>query len=268
MKKPKLGASPARQDHIAKAKPTSEIARWAFSFQHWRQIEYFGVSECEAKWFVSFLERLRELASYPVDQFLADQPTKDAWRYHDVKWTIKNIPIKRSQLDWLPAEFRDNDAEYPLFQFMVSQSLGRVVGFWVGTGEARVFHIVLLDPEHNIHPTAATNHRVDACWPLTSDYGSILLDLDDVRKNRCKDPECPFPTALRDVGKLPREGGLLRIPVAQEAIEYVGILQQDDPTATLAQILDCGITNWEGASRYRSSLSSEEVGEEGSTKLA
>ena len=42
---------------------------WSFSFRYYSQAEYFGLGETSTKWFVSLLERLRDLCKENIDSF-------------------------------------------------------------------------------------------------------------------------------------------------------------------------------------------------------
>lgn len=194
--KPVLGAPPpprAKSPIFGKA-PQSK--NWTFTFRYWQQIEYFGLNKSDSKWFVSLLEKLADLSRESIDYFMSDGSKKDYWRYHDISWTQRNIPVQRYDLNWLPVEYLNNEAEYPLVQFQISLALGRVVGFW---DEAQVFNIVLLDPLHNIQPAERFDYRVDPCSPLPCQYTCLLEDIDRVRKNECIQPECPVSRALQGV---------------------------------------------------------------------
>ncbi|MDH3997498.1 MAG: hypothetical protein OET90_01545, partial [Desulfuromonadales bacterium] len=179
----KLPEQPLLPKQSALGKPK----KWCFSFRYWRQIDYFGLSRSEGKWFSSFLERLKLLGEEEIDKFIADRAKSASWRYHKINWEQENIPVKIEDLDWLPDYCKSNQDEFPLLQFQVSQSLGRVIGFW---DRDRTFCIVLLDPYHNIQPTKATAYRVDPCSPLRCDYSSLLLALDQIIETRCQHEGC------------------------------------------------------------------------------
>lgn len=170
--------------------------RWSFSFRFWNQIEYFGLNKSQPKWFVSLLEKLKELSDKQIDKFLADGTERDAWRYHPIDWNQKNIPIQQKDLEWIDSAYKDNPIDYPLLQFQVSQALGRVVGFW---DENNIFNIVLLDPHHNIQPSKPHNYRVDACSPLSCEYTSLLFEIDTIKRLRlCKD-KCGYTDILEQI---------------------------------------------------------------------
>ncbi|MBF4426241.1 hypothetical protein, partial [Vibrio anguillarum] len=103
--------------------------RWSFSFRYWKQVEFFGLDQTDSKWFVSLLEKLRELCGKKVEDFISNEGEKGSWRYHKINWNQKNIPIQRGDLEWVDKVYRDNPDDYPLLQFQVSTALGRVVGF-------------------------------------------------------------------------------------------------------------------------------------------
>jgi hypothetical protein len=73
-------------------------------------------------------------------------------------------------------------------QSMVSQSLGRIVGFW---DENDVFNVVLLDPLHNIWPTMATGYKVNRCSPLGCELTAIIDQIKEAQTFVCTGSACP-----------------------------------------------------------------------------
>ena len=97
-------------------------------------------------------------------------------RFHPISWDAKNIPIARSELDWL-GDYSSDD--FPLVQFHLSKAMGRVVGFF---DEDHVFNVVLLDPLHNLQPAKGFGYRVRASHisqceltKLTVTFQSLIL---------------------------------------------------------------------------------------------
>lgn len=177
----------------------SKPLRWTFSFRFWKQIEFFGLSKVQEKWFVSVLEKLTELSLLTVDEFQSRKGLKNYWRYHEINWNQTNIPINRNDVNWLSSDYRSNPEEFPFFQFMVSQALGRIVGFW---DESQVFNVVLLDPLHNIQPTESFGYRIDQCSPLNCSYTSLLMDVEHAKSSQCNSQDCP---AYSQISKIPSE---------------------------------------------------------------
>jgi len=174
-----------------------EKKKWRFSFRFWRQIEYFGLDRCSPSWFVSFLERLQDLSNQEIKSFISDGTTKEAYRYHTIDWNQKNIPIQRKDLVWIDEDYRENEMEFPLLQFQISKSLGRIVGFW---DEFNVFNIVLLDPLHNIQPAKSHHYKVNDCSPLSCDYSSLLYDIEKIKnQSHCTNPNCAYAQRLNNL---------------------------------------------------------------------
>lgn len=160
--------------------------RWSFSFRYWEQVEYFGVGEASSSWFVSLLERLQEFSKLDISQFLSDGTARNAWRYHEINWNQKNIPVQRYDLTWVDSVYLDNPDEYPIVQFQVSQALGRVVGFF---DEHLIFNILLLDRMHNIQPSKSHGYKVDKTAILSCDYSALLLKLQTIKKTLIKETD-------------------------------------------------------------------------------
>jgi len=201
-------------------KDIQDPKRWTFSFRYWRQIQYFGLDHSDSGWFVSLLERLSALSGEEIERFLCDRGKINSWRYHQIDWGTKNIPIQLKDLDWLPSYFRDNPEEYTLVQFQISRALGRVVGFW---DRNYIFYIVLLDPLHNIQPSKNHNYRVDPCNPLSCAYTHLLHSLDQILETKCNKKKCEY---AEDIRKIPngrdmlRESNVLMVKLTDEDIEY------------------------------------------------
>lgn len=217
------------------------ITQWVFSFRFWRQIEFFGCSESNPKWFVSLLQKLGELGNYSIDEFRSDPTAQSVWRYHEINWSAKNIPIQRDVLTWVDEKYRNNEAEYPLMQFMISRALGRVVGFW---DEKKVFQIVLLDPLHNIHPVKKFGYRVDKCYPLGCQYTSLIGQIEGLKKMSCTGSNCPANVALQ---QLPSDHVPYNVLLCRVSDMLVGkVMSQLDAGASLEDILEYGITYMNG----------------------
>ena len=162
----------AGDKRLAKYDDKSQLS---FSFQYFKQIPYFQLGEQDNKWFVSLLGRLKDLSGKD-SSLLADATAKKSYRLHPIIWNQPNIPIKKSDLDWIPNEYLDSE-EIEFQQFEITQSTGRVVGFFNETNE--IFHVVLLDPKHNICPTGATGYRLDKTRDCFTDYEELLQQLKD-----------------------------------------------------------------------------------------
>jgi len=223
-----------------KPQKTEEPRRWAFSFRYWRQIENFGLDRTDAGWFASLLEKLSILSNEEVDKFICDSRKKDVWRYHNIDWGHKNIPIQMSDLDWLPS-YCQNNPEYVLVQFQISLALGRVVGFW---DKDYIFNIVLLDPFHNIQPSKRYDYRVDPCNPLNSDYAKLLHGLDEVLKYRCEKISCQNIRYIRNIPNnrdALQECNVLMVKLTDEDMEISDIIIQEGKACSLADIFKEGL---------------------------
>lgn len=220
------------------ARRPSPPKRWTFSFRFWQQREYFGLSSKEAKWFVSLLVRLVELSRLEVDQFRSDRTVQDAWRYHPINWTQTNIPVQRADLDWIDPVYLKNETEYPLYQFMISTALGRVVGFW---DENDVFNVVLLDPLHNIQPTKRFNYRVDKCYPVSCMYSSLLIELQNAQVVACTGTNCPADRAFRGLPSNDHKTEVILVPLDQTTQQSIAALIADGEIQSYSDLLESGL---------------------------
>ncbi len=131
------------------------IPKLCFSFEYFRQIDYFGIGEESSKWFNLLYTRMKELGNYTLKDFERHDFAK-AYRVHNINWDNKYMPISKTDLSWLPDSIVGKEAETEMKQFELTSNQGRVIGFIV----ANVFYVVLLDPKHNMQPIT----KVDAMY--------------------------------------------------------------------------------------------------------
>lgn len=166
---------------------------WSFSFKYYKQIKLFGLDSIDAKWFVSLIEKLSDFSKIDRESFFKDHKSKQDNRYHKINWNATNIPIKKRDLSWIDTTILENEEEFPFLQFQISKALGRVVGFW----NSNIFHIVLLDPKHNIQPAGGKyNYRVDESNTTTCKYTYLINKIDEIKGSSCFHPECSLQREL------------------------------------------------------------------------
>jgi len=236
--KPILGRVPKAGPTIPAAGKAAGDKLWTFSFRFWRQLSFFGLDKSDANWFVSLLEKLKDLCCERIEAFMADGAKKHTWRYHDISWTQKNIPIQRVDLTWLHKDYLENEAEYPLVQFQISQALGRVVGFW---DEIDVFNIVLLDPLHNMQPSGRFDYRVTPNSPLPCKYTTLLEDLDRVKKNSCPTADCPVNKALQGVPSQDHNYTVTIMRIPDDIAKAAADLIREGHASSMQDILATGV---------------------------
>ena len=169
---------------------------FSFSFKYFNQIDNFGLDKSDPKWFISLLDKLKEFANLHPGNISRNPSLKNTWRYHEIDWGAKNVPIQRKDLNWIEKDILENEVEFPMMQFQISKGTGRVVGFHYDN----IFYVVLLDPLHNIQPSGDYEYKVDDCYPLSSQYTSLLIDIENVKKNKCKaEADCVIHKALSQI---------------------------------------------------------------------
>jgi len=189
----------SKRPTVKRPKKDIPSINWTFSFSYFKQIPYFGLDRSKSKWFVSFLNRLSDLSKMTRSDIESNKKISSDFRYHKINWNIKNVPIKRSDLNWIPNDYLENEEEFPLIQFQISKAFGRIVGFW---DENKVFSIVLLDPLHNIQPSKKYHYKVDDCYPLSCEYSSLLKDIDDIKSKHQPCEKCQLHTDLSQLPKI------------------------------------------------------------------
>jgi len=215
-RKPRINVGSAPESGFA---PTEEggVPRerlWNFSFRFWRQVENFGFdgAELDTNWFVSLLDQLRNLSSETVDELRRGRDSRkvDVLRYHEINWQQPHIPLQRRDFDWLPKDLLENEVEFPFYQFQISTGNGRVVGFW---DESDVFHILLLDPRHNLQPSKNFNYRVDPCSPMRNQFETnqqvLHSFLEETRLGCSLHPDCLARDRLRQLMEIPHGSAVI-----------------------------------------------------------
>ncbi|WP_147819177.1 hypothetical protein [Salidesulfovibrio onnuriiensis] len=215
--------------------------KWTFSFKYWKQIDYFGLDRSESAWFVSLIEKLHKLSEEEIERFLCDSRKRDGWRYHKINWGQKNIPVKIDDLDWVPTKYRSNQDEFAFVQFQVSQSLGRVVGFW---DEYSIFNIVLLDPLHNMQPAKSYGYKVSPCNPLNCDYTTLLSALEDALHLKCENEDCGLVSYIQSIKTRKKElaeHGVCIFRLTDEDFEFIELLGEGGTIKDVYDIFQAGL---------------------------
>jgi hypothetical protein len=211
--------------------------KWSFSFKYFKQIRYFGVDTVDPTWFVSLLDRLKELSELFPEEFFKNRILKDSWRYHEVNWSSTNVPISKSELKWVDKDYLENDQDFPFYQFHISKAKGRVVGFW-DKGHF-VFNIILLDPLHNIQPAGGKyQYKVDDCYPLSCQYTSLTKDIEDIKASPCKTEGC---SVFAEIKKLPKRMNQSNAVVAYLDDDSLSHLNKILEKKTISEIVTMGI---------------------------
>lgn len=191
---------------------------WSFSFRYFNQIDFFGLGSVDPKWFVSLLDRLRDLCKEDINSFFRNHALKDGNRYHIINWEARNIPIKRTEIDWVDRNIIENEEDYPFFQFQISTGLGRVIGFW--NEDYRFFNIVLLDPKHNMQPSKKFNYRVDDTSILYCEMTSLLIDVDRAKGLKCIGEGCKCKEVIHQIPTKLNRGKFVYFQLDDEYYDY------------------------------------------------
>lgn len=214
----------------------------SFSFQFWKQSDFFGLDNevsKDPKWFVSLLAKLQDLSKYEADVFRADRNLNRHWRYHPIDWDATNVPVRREQCTWIHADYLGNPIEYPFVQFQVSMAFGRVVGFWENT----VFYIVLLDPMHNIQPSVKYNHTTWKTKTVECSYTDLLCKVDGYRKEIiCDNQQCSLREDFATLARPSQFDEAILIPIDDDDWQLINEILTLRPGMNLSDILRSGIS--------------------------
>jgi hypothetical protein len=251
MTKPVLNSSASKSSHripspnkplgkvpvAGKTKPSGSREKWCFSLRFWKQIDYFGLGGKDVGWFIALLQRLHQISSESVDGFRSDARKQEVMRYHQINWGQTNIPIQRSDLSWLPTDYRENEVEYPFYQFSISTSRGRIAGFW----EENIFNIVLIDPYHNLQPDKEHDYKTTPTLEQLGDFELLLARLNRIYNAQptCSSGNCSTQTALKFVELHDQDFGIVYIDA--EYFKMAKELIKTGKVRTIAQLVELGI---------------------------
>lgn len=240
MRRPVAGNIPAQKTKPVARKP--EERHWRFSFQFFRQREYFGLGNQNANWFISLLEVLTELSKKTPEQILSNPAEKLQWRLHPIDFDARNAPIQREQIDWTPKEILENKEEFPFMQFQISKAIGRVIGFWDENG---VFNVLLLDPMHNMQPSNYNDYRLRETEVGNGEYAATLC-LIEGKMAACASEACVCRNMYSEVQATLNSGTsttTVLVPLSQEIYDQAVGYVQDGVANSIAEIIELGIAD-------------------------
>lgn len=131
--------------------PASKIAAGAaksaphtisFSFKYIdHQHDKFGFSEQNANYFCKVIERLKNVSSHTAIELQSGR--SPSLKAHCIDWSTTSEPDGFQNLN-------EQFQSFTPYQFAVSRNEhGRIHGFFIGD----IFHIVWLDPSHQLYPS-------------------------------------------------------------------------------------------------------------------
>lgn len=129
------------QTRIVPGAAGAGVATINFSFQYIDAgHEKFSFNAQNAAYFCKVLDRLKALSTMTEREFTADRG--GSLKSHPIDWRHTSEPDGFQNLN-------EQFQSYTPYQFAVSRNEhGRVHGFFIGN----VFHIVWLDPDHQLYP--------------------------------------------------------------------------------------------------------------------
>lgn len=149
-----------------------EDKQFHFSLCYWREMDFFGIRDQGSSWFSALFSHLKSLGNLRISELMSDPQLRLKYRFHQINWCSKNIPIQQSDLENLPAYVFSEETDF--YQFQLSKGSGRVVGFF---DYQHVFQIVLFDPKHNLQPSKNFNYSVDKTRVSVTHYETLLTQL-------------------------------------------------------------------------------------------
>ena len=119
----------------------SKNQKISFNFHYLNECNgKFCYSGKDKEYILTVLDKLRAFSEYSRYKLDTDKRLCDIIRYHPIKFFEHNVSEKTF---WLSVPWADDTA----FQFSISTAKWRIHWFW----EGNVFHVVWIDPEHNLY---------------------------------------------------------------------------------------------------------------------
>ncbi|MBO9194309.1 hypothetical protein J5277_09350 [Rhizobium sp. 16-449-1b] len=207
----------------------------------WRQADLFGVGDKDGSWFISLFDRLTALCQIDLDGFMKDHSLRETFRFHEIDWAGKKVPVARSDFDWIDKDYLSNDEEFPFYQFHVSKALGRVVGFF---DESQVFNVLVFDPHHNIQPSEYNDYKIRPTRIGHCQYGSLIT----IAAGEVEKCTCGVKYSLRE--RLETEifdqtGGVLLCRIPEDHHERFLKLRRNGHASDISEIFELGLVAYE-----------------------
>jgi hypothetical protein len=184
-----------------------ESKNFIFSFQHWKQREFFGLEnqKVNKEWFVDLLDSLRDLSALKVDEVRTGSRLKDVWRFHPItSWGASKSAITEEEFwSFAPRQYRTQ--EFDAYQFGICKSKGRVGGFF---DEADVFNVLILDPCHNLQLSNYNDYTVIQTSALGTSYNRIVGQLAFVKSKLMETPPEKLPHLHKELQAILTEEGI------------------------------------------------------------
>jgi len=183
------------------------------------------------------LDQLRNLSSKTFTQFQNEMKIGSGGiRYHEINWDLRNVPLRHQDL--LPKHLQDNEKEFQIFQFSLSGDTGRVHGFWI----RNCFHIVLLDPLHNLQPSKDVNYNLRHTKQSSCEYSSLRIAIDKATNAWCLREDCKLVKELNSLtAKSPTSEDFVIIAgLEPDVAQYLQELRDKKPTS-ISEIVFRGI---------------------------
>ena len=153
---PKVGDGKGKTLPFNKAATRRNVFTFSFARLN-RDHALFNLGDDEAKpkslpdgWYLALLDTLKEASTKNVQE-LKNQP----FELHPVRWDKAN------------ARRPEHDEQYEYWQFRISKSKGRIIGYTVHEDAQTVFYIVWLDAHHNLTDSEGYGKAREYARPLT-----------------------------------------------------------------------------------------------------
>jgi len=188
------GKNPIQRDKTSSIR--SNDSKWRFSFSYWKQHKHFGLScdRVDTNWFISLLDKLKALSDITIEE--VSTSNSDAWRFHSIDWNWRGIQTTKDEINWIPKHYLEKE-EFGFYQFNISKANGRVVGFF---DEDYIFHVVFLDPMHNMQPSNYSDYEVRYTKKLLTPYEEKHQEFLFLKSHvdNCSEETCEMKTRIQD----------------------------------------------------------------------
>jgi hypothetical protein len=233
---------PAAKGPKLKAGTIPQEKYFTFSFRYWSEAENFSLGGVDVGWYRSVIGRLNDLSKEKVARFIDDPGFQEGIRYHVVDWDRRSVPLTRADLVWLPRAIRDNEDEYPIYQFHISKAVGRIHGFW---DSEFCFNVVLLDPLHNLQPSKDVGYTVRSTPRSECKYSMLKIAVDSACAASCLASGCELAKAVSGIHQATEKEQF--VIIAGISFDVANHLQEVRRTkaVSISDIVEHGITYFE-----------------------
>lgn len=212
----------------------------SFSFEYFFQRDFYGLSEVNIKWFINFLESLKDYSSRKVSEI---EKNSNLLNCHALIYKEDNPKSTLGRNDFPHLAHILSSDQIELHQIKVSDIQGRLIFFTYGY----IIYIVLIDPHHNAY-LPDSHPELTQCYKLEKldAYSHTVHLLEDFCSRNCNEHQCEHVNELLSLTKGLNETRIRTAPLRCVIVQNSKLIKDIDEitqtyTVTLNDIIENGI---------------------------